>query len=110
MHPLPRIHCPPTFWLNLGYTGTARFVAIGYEYHSDGNITAGGAASNWWAFRQLLRDNNLDGMAYHFGSDEDPADDYLVVDRGTDLTRPAIGGWIVSVEDAIYFVNASADK
>ncbi len=100
------MHCPPEFWPKLGYTGSARFVAVGYEYHSDGNIWAGGAASNWWALRQMLQMNNLDSIAFHLGSDEEPADHYLIVDRGTDITKLAIGGWLASVEDANRFVAA----
>lgn len=108
--PLPRLHCPPAFWSQLGYTGSARFVAVGYEFHSDGKIWAGGAASNWWALRQMLQMNNLDSIAFHLGSDEELADHYLIVDRGADLTRPALGGWLASVEDAVHFVRASTDK
>ncbi len=104
--PLPRLHCPPEFWTALGYTGTARFVAIGYEYHSDGKIWAGGAASNWWVLHKLLKMNNLDTIAFHLGSDEEPAEHYLVIDRGIDLTRFAIHGWLAPVEDAINFVTA----
>lgn len=103
--PLPRLYCPPEFWPALGYTGTARYVVIGYEYHSDGTIWAGGAASNWWVLRQMLQMNNLDSIAFHLGSDEEPAEHYIVVDRGADVTKPALGGWLAPVEDAIAFVT-----
>lgn len=104
--PLPRLHCPPEFWPALGYTGTARFVAVGYEQHDDGRVSAGGAGSNWWALRLLLQHNNLDMIAYDFGSDDAPAEHLLVIDRGVELERPAIAGYIAPVQDVTHFVAA----
>ena len=40
-------------------------------------------------------------------SDEEPADYYLVIDRGADLTKPALGGWLAPVEDTRHFVITS---
>jgi hypothetical protein len=104
--PLPRLHCPPEFWPALGYNGAARYVAVGYEHHHDGHISAGGTASNWWALRLLLQYNHLDMLAYNFGSDEEPADTYLVIDRGVDFTQSALSGWLAPVIDASRFVAA----
>lgn len=104
--PLPRLHCPPEFWPALGYAGAARFVAVGYELHDDGRVSAGGATSNWWALRLLLQHNNLDMMAYDFGSDDTPAEYLLVIDRGGVRARPAIAGYIAPVQDATHFVAA----
>lgn len=104
--PLPRLHCPPEFWPALGYDGTARFVAVGYEQHDDGRISAGGAGSNWWALRLLLQHNNLDMIAYDFGSDDADAEHLLVIDRGIELEHSAMAGYIAPVQDAVHFVAA----
>ena len=41
----------------------------------------------------------------NLGSDEEPAEHYLIIDRGSDLTRPAIGSWLAPVEDVINFID-----
>lgn len=103
--PLPRLHCPPEFWPALGYDGAARYVAVGYEQHDDGRVSAGGAGSNWWALRLLLQYNNLDMIAYDFGSDDATAEHLLVIDRGTDFSKPAIAGYIAPVQHAFRFLS-----
>ena len=102
--PLPRLHCPPEFWPALGYHGTARFVAVGYEQHDDGRTAAGGAASDYLAFRLLLYANHLDMMAFDFGSDDALAEHLLVLDRGEAFDQAAVAGYIAAAENARQFV------
>lgn len=92
--------CPAEFWPALGYDGAARYVAIWWERGGDEASWSDGremlCGAEWPAYQALMGHNFPPGnfRRYLFGSSEEEAEYWLVIDRETERA------WIVPAEDA----------
>jgi hypothetical protein len=90
--------CPAAFWPALGYTESARYVAIWWERGGDEASWSDGRdmviGAEWPAYHALLAHNFApdDGARWLFGSSDDAAEFYLVIDRETERA------WMVPAE------------
>ena len=96
-------HCPAEFWPALGYTESARFVAIWWERGGDEASWSDGrdmvVGAEWPAYQALMGHNfppgsQRDWLSGLFGSSEDAAEFYLVIDRESERA------WMVPAENA----------
>jgi hypothetical protein len=94
-------HCPAEFWPALGYTESARFVAIWWERGGDEASWADGrdmvVGAEWPAYQALMGHNFPPGdfRRYLFGSSEEAADYWLLIDRETERA------WMVQADAAL---------
>lgn len=92
--------CPAEFWLALGYTESARYVAIWWERGGDEASWSDGRdmviGAEWPAYQALMGHNFPLGDFRRglFGNSEDAAEYWLVVDRETERA------WMVPPEMA----------
>lgn len=87
--------CPAEFWPALGYTESARYVAIWWERGGDEASWADGrdmvVGAEWPAYQALVAHNfpsPTDGWRWLLGSSDDAAEYWLVIDRETERAWP----------------------
>lgn len=92
--------CPAEFWPALGYSGDARYVGIWWARGGDEASWSDGRSqligASWPAYLALMDHNfaPLDALHWTFGSSEEEATAWLVIDRETERA------WIVPVGEA----------
>ena len=98
--PVDGFQCPAEFWPALGYTESARYVAIWWERGGDEASWSDGRdmviGAEWPAYQALMGRNFPPGdeRGWRFGSSEDAAEFWLVIDRETERA------WMVPADEA----------